>query len=221
MKTLSCFFCLISSFCVSAQSIETISPFSSFRLGILGGINFSSLVGTSIVIEGITNLTSQFNLEFSLGYSTINKEEGYNVKTYYNINYIDIYQQEVNIYETLSFTVDEINYNVVPITLGLEYIFLNNKFSPYALVEIGYNFYSFKTTKSNIVSYGAYNSYEELPSDYQNEVPSIPKDNSYTIALGMGTNYELSSKFYLEIRYLYQFNKSLVNTNQILIGFNF
>jgi len=156
-----------------------------------------------------------------LGYSTINKEEGYKVKTYYYINYIDIYQQEVNIYETLSYTVDEINYNVVPITLGLEYVFTNDRNSPFALIEIGYNFYSFKITKSNSTIVGQYDTYEELPSEFKNEAPDIPKDQSYTIALGLGMKYKLSSRFNLYLRYTYQFNYSLVNTNQILVGFNF
>jgi opacity protein-like surface antigen len=214
MKILSCSICVIFSFCVSAQSVETISPFSTFQLGVLGGINFSSLVGASIVIEGSTNLTSNTNIKLSLGYSTVNKEEGYKVNTYRYEEYFDIYRAE-------SYAVDEINYTVVPISLGLEYIFSRNKYSPYALLEIGYNFYTFKITKSNIVSYGTYDSYEELPSEYKNEPPDIPEDESYTIALGLGTNYKISNKFNLDIRYLYQFNISLVNTSQILIGFNF
>jgi opacity protein-like surface antigen len=223
MKIFSCSFWVIFSICIFAQRVEPISPFSTFQLGVLGGINFSSLVGTSIVIEGSTNLTSQVNLKLSLGYSTINKEEGYKVKTYYYINYIDIYQQEVNIYQTLSYTVDEINYTVVPITLGLEYVFTNDRNSPFALIEIGYNFYSFKTTKSYLkyTGGGYYDTYDELPSEFKNEAPDIPKDDSYTIALGLGMKYKLSSRFNLYLRYAYQFNYSLVNTNQILIGFNF
>jgi len=214
MKILSFSIWVIFSFCVSAQSVETISPFSTFQLGVLGGINFSSLVGASIVIEGSTNLTSNINIKLSLGYSTVNKEEGYEVKTY---QYSDFF----NIYNADSYTVDEINYTVVPISLGMEYVLSDDRISPYALVEIGYNFYNFKITKSNSRTVGQYDTYEELPLEYQNEPPDIPEDESYTIALGIGTNYKISNKFNLDIRYLYQFNISLVNTSQILIGFNF
>jgi hypothetical protein len=172
------------------------------------------LVGTSIVIEGSTNLTSNTNIKLSLGYSTVNKEEGYAVKTY---QYSDFF----NIYNADSYTVDEINYIVVPISLGMEYVLSDDRISPYALVEIGYNFYSVKITKSNSRTVGQYDNYDELPLEYQNEPPDIPEDESYTIALGIGTNYKISNKFNLDIRYLYQFNISLVNTSQILIGFNF
>ncbi len=216
MKIFSCSFWAIFSICIFAQGVEPISPFSTFQLGVLGGINFSSLVGSSIVIEGSTNLTLQVNLKLSLGYSTINKEEGYTVKTYRYSDYFNHYQTE-------SYTVDEINYNVVPITLGLEYVFTNDRNSPFALIEIGYNFYSFKTTKSYLkyTGGGYYDTYDELPSEFKNEAPDIPKDDSYTIAFGLGMKYKLSSRFNLYLRYAYQFNYSLVNTNQILIGFNF
>jgi opacity protein-like surface antigen len=205
----------ISSF---TQSDTPSSAFSNFQLGFLGGINFSSLAGTSILIEGTTNLTSQINLKLSAGYSTINKEEGYTVNTFNHIQYIDIYQQETNFYTVGYYTVDEINYNVVPISLGLQYLFSNGLYSPYALVEVGYNFYTFKTTKSNIVSFGQYDTYEEVPEKYQNEAPAIPDDDSYTIALGLGTTYRLSSSFFLDLRYVFQYNANLVNTNQILLG---
>jgi opacity protein-like surface antigen len=194
------------------------SAFSNFQLGFLGGINFSSLAGASLLIEGTTNLTSQTNLILSAGYSTINKKEGYSVNTFNNIQYIDIYQQEINFYTVGSYTVEEINYNVAPVSLGLQYIFSNGLYSPYALVEVGYNFYSFKTTKSNVVSFGQYDTYEELPEKYKNEAPDIPNDDSYTIALGLGTTYRLSSSFFLDIRYVFQYNANLVNTNQILLG---
>jgi opacity protein-like surface antigen len=194
------------------------SAFSNFQLGFLGGINFSSLAGASLLIEGTTNLTSQANLILSAGYSTINKKEGYTVNTFKNIQYTDIYQQEINFYTLGSYTVEEINYIVAPVSLGLQYLFSNGLYSPYALVEVGYNFYSFKTTKSNVVSFGQYDTYEELPEKYKNEAPAIPNDDSYTIALGLGTTYRLSSSFFLDIRYVFQYNANLVNSNQILIG---
>jgi|WetSurMetagenome_2_1015567.scaffolds.fasta_scaffold38545_2 hypothetical protein len=213
MKTLFAIIFASLNFICSAQNDLPNSAFSTFQLGILGGINFSPLVGSTILIDGTTNLSSQLNMTLSLGYSTINKEEGYIVKTF---QYSDFF----NIYMTDTYNVDEINYTVVPISLGLEYVLSNDRISPYFLINIGYNFYSFKTTKSfpKFTGGGYYDTYDEIPSEFKNEPHKISEDDSYLIALGLGLVYKLSAKFNLDIRYLYQFNTSLVNTNQILLG---
>ena len=218
MKSLVILFWAVFGINNFGQTDNSNPAFSNFQLGFLGGINFSSLAGASLLVEGTANLTSQANLIISAGYSTINKEEGYTVNTFNHIQYIDIYQQEINFYTVGSYTVNEINYNVVPISLGLQYLFTNGLYSPYALVEVGYNFYTFKTTKSNIVSFGQYDTYEELPEKYKNEAPAITDNDSYTIALGLGSTYKISSSFFLDIRYVFQYNANLVNTNQILLG---
>jgi opacity protein-like surface antigen len=206
---------LISLNCF-AQSIERSSAFSKFHFGFLGGINYSSMIGPSLIIEGTTNLTPEINIKFSFGYSIIYKDEDYNVNTYRYSNFFNLYQTE-------TYNVDKINYYVFPISLGIDYVFNLDKFSPYTLLEIGYNFYTYETSTLAWASNtgGSYNTYDEIPPEFKNETPDIPNDNSYTIALGIGTKYKLSTSINLDLRYLYQFNKSLINTNHILIGIEF
>jgi len=218
MKILFVLFVIVFNHISFSQEIEKSTMFSNFELGLLAGINFSTLTGTSVILEGKTNLTSNLNIKLSFGYSTINKKEGYNVKTNGFISFDDVEQ-----YATHSYTVDKILYDVFPISLGFEYVFLRDKFSPYGIIEVGYNYYTYHTEESNIITGGAgyYNSFDELPSEYKNKPPVISEDESYRVALGIGTNYKLSSVINLDIRYLYQFNKALINTNQILVGINF
>ena len=218
MKTLIILCLSFFSISLYAQNVEQQKAFSNFKLGALGGLNIATLSGGSFLIEAKNNLSSNLNIKLSAGYSTINKKEGYEVKTYQYVNF-DNYQK----YSTESYNVDEINFDVFPISFGLEYFFLKENFSPYSFFEIGYNFYSYHTTISNskIGFEGVYDTFNELPSEYKNKSPFISEEDSYRIALGIGTNYKLSSVINLDVRYVYQINKSLVNTSQFLVGINF
>jgi len=197
------------------QETRNLSSFSKLYLGFLGGVNISNPTGTIILAEGKSNITSNLNAKFSIGYSTVYKQEGYQVKTYEFSSFF-------NQYSTYSYTLDRIRYSIIPISLGLEYIFYRNKFSPYSVVEAGYNFYEHKEEISNgkVGFAGTYNSYNELPSAYKNK-PFIAEDKSYRIALGLGVVYNLTSSIGLDLRYIYQFNSYLVNSNQILLGIIF
>jgi hypothetical protein len=218
MKSLFVLFVAFFSINSFSQEPEPQINFSAFKLGILGGMNFSTLSGVSFILEGKTNLNSNMYIKLSAGYSTLNKEEGYNVKTYRYVSF-DNYQK----YSTESYNVDKVNYDVFPISIGFEYIILKDNLSPYSVFEIGYNFYSYHTQISNGKSgfAGLYDTFDELPSEYKNPPPVISEDASYRIALGIGTNYKLNSAINLDVRYLYQFNKSLINTNMILVGITF
>jgi len=217
MKSILITILILFSVSLSAQEIEQPKMFSVFRTSALAGMNFSSLSGGSVVIEEKANLSSNLFLKLSVGYSTINKKEGYVVKTYGFINF-DQYQY----YTIGSYTVEEINYDVFPISLGLQYLLLHSTFSPYSLVEIGYNSYTFHTKTAQVYSYGnQYSTIDQVPAEYKSNPPEISKRGSYRIALGVGTTYKLGSGINLDIRYLYQFNKFIANTNQILVGINF
>jgi opacity protein-like surface antigen len=198
-----------------AQENKQTNMFSTLKGEALAGVNFSSLFGGSVILEGKINLTQNLNLTLSVGYSKINKKAGYNVKTFRHIQFGNI-----NGYTTESYNVDKINYDVFPVSLGLEYFIQHNVFSPYALFEVGYNGFDYLQITSGHISglAGSYNTFDELPADYKTAAPLISKKNSYRIAVGFGTTYKLTSSVSLDIRYLYQYNKSLVNTNQILIG---
>jgi hypothetical protein len=216
MKYLIGFFILL--FCTSLfpQETEDNSSFTKFKFGFLAGVNVTKFAGGSVMIEGNTNLTSNINVKVSAGYSKIYKKEGYNVKTNGIID-IDNLQK----YVISSYDVDRIDYDVFPITVGVEYFIVKDRLSPYIISEAGYNFYSFHIQQSNIYSGPYYDTYDQIPAEYKNTPPVISNKASYLFGLGIGTNYRLGSAINLDIRYLYQFNKNIVNTNQILVGINF
>ena len=218
MKKIIVLFIVLFNLSLFSQEVEKLKMFSTFNLGVLAGVNFSNLAGGSFIMEGKTNITKNLNIKISFGYSNINKKEGYLVKSYEYVHFDSIKE-----YQTSSYNVDKILYDVIPISLGLEYFFLRNSFSPYCLFEFGYNYYSFHTQISNGKSgfAGTFNTYDELPSEYKNKPPVISEATSYRLAFGIGTNYKLSSNINLDIRYLFQSNKYILNTHQVLIGLNF
>ena len=217
MKNLICLFIIL--FCTSlfSQENDNNKLFSNFKLGFLAGVNLTKYAGGSVLIEGKTNLTSRINVKAIAGYSKVIKKEGYNVKTN---GPIDINGSQK--YVTGSYNVDRIDYDVFQIAAGFEYFIMKDRLSPYLISEAGYNYYSFHTQESNIYTYGTYyNTYDDVPTEYKNKPPAISNEASYLFGLGIGTNYNISSTINLDIRYIYQFNKNIVNTNQILVGLNF
>jgi len=220
MKKLVIFLLFISSGNILSQVPDRSKIFSSFNFEILGGINFGNIqyIGPSLIIEGKTNINSNLNIKFSFGYSTTFKKDETKIKTY---NFISI--DNIEKYSTLEYTREKIEYQIIPISIGLEYFFKREKFSPYSFLEFGYNSYRFKehllSNDHNIA--GSFDSFDELPADYKNKPPAIFKTGSYKIAIGIGANYKLSSSLSLDIRYSFQYNKFLVNTHQILVGISF
>jgi opacity protein-like surface antigen len=205
---------LLSSY-LFAQENEQMKMFSKLKVEALAGVNFSTLSGGSVILGGKINLTPNLNLTLSAGYSKINKKTGYNVKTFQHIQF-----GNVNQYQTITYNVDEINYDVFPVSLGFEYYFQHSVFSPYTLFEVGYNGVDFHqiTSGGNIGVAGYYNTFDELPAAYKSLAPAFSHNNPYRIAVGVGTTYQLTPFVSLDIRYLYQYNNSLENTNQILVG---
>ncbi len=215
MKNLICL--LVILFCTNLFSQENDSnrSFSQFKFGVLTGVNVTKFTGGLVFFEGNTNLTSHIYMKVMVGYSKIYKKEGYNVKGY---TFIDIFKK----YITGSYNVDRINYDVFPIAIGFEYFIMKDILSPYIISEAGYNYYTFHIEESDGISaIGYYDTYDEIPAEYKNKPPKISNEASYLFGLGIGTNYRLSSGINLDIRYLYQFNKNIVNTNQLLVGINF
>lgn len=217
MKNLIVPLYLLFSICLFAQENEQMRMFSTLKVGFLAGINFSDLSSGSFVLEGKTNITSNLNLKLSLGYSVISKKEVYTVQTYQHFVSTN-YDQ----YATESYTVDKINYDVFPISLGLEYFISRNVFSPYALLEAGYNFSNIHQVRSggDIGIAGYFDTFDQLPNAYKGAAPLISTDNPYRIAVGVGTTYKVTSYINLDVRYVFQYNKSIANTHQILLGIN-
>ena len=218
MKKLIVLFFILLNISSFSQESEKSTLFSNFNMEFLGGINYTTITGPSLIIEGKTSLTSHFNLKLSIGYSMIYKNDFHNVKGYEFLNFGNIQQ-----YETYSYNINKIEYDMIPISIGFEYIFGHDKLLPYCFLETGYNYYSAKAiASSRMYTSNYYGRYDEIPSDYQNGSSLvISEDKSYRLGLGIGAQYQLSQKINLDIRYLYQYNSNIINTHQVLIGFSY
>lgn len=192
--------------------------FSSPEFGFYCGINFITILDIwgSFYFEGKTNLSSHLNLKLSVGYSKSYSSDTYNVKTY---DFVSI--NNIEKYFAISYDVIKKEYQIIPISFGLQYSFNRNIFTSYTLVEFGYNLIDPNIHKSQSKPIGKYDSYDELPNGYKNEHIEILPNGSYSIGLGIGTMYRLSSVFNLDIRYLYKIDSEIINTHQLLIGFSF
>jgi opacity protein-like surface antigen len=193
-------------------------PFSNFDIGVYGGINFynSSNIGGDFFVELKTNLISSLKLKLSTGYfRTIQPYSG-TVRTY-DENIIDTIPK----YFAAKYDYVSKNYDVFPISLGIQYIIVSSTFSPYFTVDAVYNFMnaSITTTPPEVWSY---NSIEEIPDEFKGKQKDeeLP-DNSYGIILGAGTSYRISSKLNLDFRYLFKYDSEILNTNHFIIGIYF
>ena len=200
-----------------AQDFEPTHTFSKIYIGVLGGINFNTIptAGAAISFEIKSNVTSQINAKFSLGYSVLYDDNSYEVKSYY-------FQNFDAKYHTRLLEVDRVKYTIVPVSLGAEYSFLKNKISPFALFEIGYNFSSSLAegvTHDGIA--GTYGTIEEVPEEYRNIATPLEDGSSFTVGIGAGIKYMLTERMDLNIRYIYHYNESIINNSQVLIGLTF
>lgn len=202
-----------------AQDLEQSSMFSKVYFAVMGGTNFNTLptAGTAINFEVKTNVTSNINAKFSIGYSTLYDDSPYEVKTYGFVN-IDDYAK----YHTALIKVDRIRYSIIPLNVGAEYLITRSKLSPFALFEVGYNYSSSLTegtTHSGIAGY--YDTVDEVPEEYRETAPSIDDGSSISMGIGLGVKYRLTERMDLNIRYVYHYNEAIINNNQVLIGFTF
>jgi len=200
-----------------AQEKEDPTPFSKFQTGVYGGINFNdiSAIGGSFFIEVKTNLVSNLNLKFSAGYSKSYLLESSTVKTY-RIATID----SITFYNALTINSDKKGYDVFPIALGFQYIFISNSLSPYLVIDASYNIISAKVFRSSSTSMG-YLSFEDMPDEFKTtEIEALP-DNSYGFSLGAGIIYPLSTKLNLDFRYYYRIDSEIINTHNIVAGITF
>ena len=216
MKKLISLIFILSISLINAQSLKLQNSFFKLSYGIYGGFNFcpSSTLGTTLNLELKASLIENLNGKLSVGYSVINKIVGYNVNTYRLISIGD-YKK----YQAYSYAVNKVIYDVFPISIGIDYTFIQSDLSPYLMFELGYNYFSYHSDITpNKIGAMDYNSYDELPQLYKKDIPSISPKDSYKVGLGIGTNFRLTKKLYLDLRYMYQINTDLMNTNQIIIG---
>jgi len=202
---------------IFSQENNSSSPFSNFIFGVYGGINFEEVseVGGAFYIEGKTNLTSNLNLKFSVGY--YKSIESINYTTRGSSGPIDI--------DTLTLFFAGENYfshrvyDILPISFGLQYIFKNETVSPYILLEGNYNYIDTKRVRDGGIAW-SYLTYEEIPDEFKNNVAETFPNESFGVGLGIGALYNLKKNIDLDFRYIFKYDSEIINTHQILIGIN-
>lgn len=193
-------------------------PFSNFDIGFYGGINFynTDKIRGDFLVEFKTNLISSLKLKASAGYFRTIQPYSYTVRKY-SENIIDSLPR----FFAAKYDLVSKNYDIFPLTLGIQYLIVNSIFSPYLSVDAVYNFMNtfIETSPSEVWSY---NSIDEIPDEFkENQKEEELLNNSYGIILGAGTSYHISSKLNLDIRYLFKYDSKIVNTHHIIIGVYF
>ena len=195
-------------------------PFSNFDIGFYGGINFYNTdnIRGDFLVELKTNLISTLNLKASTGYFRTIQPYSY---TYtirkYSENIIDTLPK----FFAAKYNLVSKNYDIFPLTLGIQYNFNQSILSPYISIDAVYNFIDafIDTSPPEVWSY---NSIDEIPAEFkENQKYEKLPDNSYGIILGAGTSYHISSKLNLDIRYLFKYDNKIINTHHFIIGIYF
>lgn len=194
-------------------------PFSNFEVGFYGGINFYNTdnIRGDFLVELKTNLISSLKLKVSTGYYRTIQPYSYTVKKYSANNFIDSLPR----FFATKYNLVSKSYNIFPISLGIQYNFINSIFSPYISIDVAYNFInaSIETSPPEVWSY---NSIDEVPAEFkENQNYEKLPDNSYGIILEVGTSYQISSKLNLDIRYLFKYDSKIINTNHFIVGIYF
>ncbi|MBK7378945.1 MAG: outer membrane beta-barrel protein [Ignavibacteriales bacterium] len=193
-------------------------PFSNFDIGFYGGINFynTDKIRGDFLVEFKTNLISSLKLKASAGYFRTIQPYSYTVRKY-SENIIDSLPR----FFAAKYDLVSKNYDIFPLTLGIQYLIVNSILSPYLSVDAVYNFMNtfIETSPSEVWSY---NSIDEIPDEFkENQKEEELLNNSYGIILGAGTSYHISSKLNLDIRYLFKYDSKIINTHHFIIGVYF
>jgi hypothetical protein len=211
-------FLLVLNYVLFSQNEKEECLASSTNFGLLGGINISSTsnIGKSFSFEWKIYLSQEFSLKLSAGYYTTSVSDRYYVKTF---DFVSI--NNIEKYYAIFYEVYAKEYQIIPLAVGIQYFLRKSIFSPYTLVEFGYNLIDPKINESQHMLIGEYNVFNELPNDYKNKHTEILPNNSYTLGLGIGTTYKISSTIDLDFRYLFKIDSEKINNHQILIGICF
>ncbi|MFH1196667.1 MAG: hypothetical protein V1720_13275 [bacterium] len=214
MKPMVFILLIISLNTLSAQDSDGFSPFSKFNFGVYGGVNFETLSesGGAFLLELKTNITTGINIKAGIGYSYPMQLISYNVKT--NSNFVI---DGISYYEARTYDVHKKGYDVFPVSLGCQYVFDYATLSPYISLDLNYNYISTKIYTTPGVSW-SYDSFNELPDEYKIKHIENLVDHSYGILLGIGTIYNISGKFNLDVRYNYKIDSEIINTHNLLVG---
>jgi len=209
---------VLSFVSISVVNAQENKPFSNFDIGFYGGINFYNTenIRGDFLLELKTNLISSLKLKISAGYFRTIQPYSYPVSTY-SENTIDSFPR----FFASKYNLVSKDYDIFPLTLGIQYNFIQGIFSPYISIDVVYNFINMDIETMPGETW-SYNSIDEIPAEFKGEQrnESFP-NHSYGIILGVGTSYNIFSSLNLDIRYLFKYDSKIVNTHHFIVGIYF
>ena len=204
---------------INVLNAQENKSFSNFDIGFYGGINFYTTdnIRGDMLVEAKTNLTPSLNLKASAGYFTTIQPYSYTVRKYAENTITDT----LPIFFASKYNLVSKNYDIFPLTLGIQYIIVHSIFSPYISIDAVYNLIN-ATIETSPPEVWSYNSIDEVPAEFKEtqKKEELP-NNSYGIILGAGTSYHISSKLNLDIRYLFKYDNKIINTHHFIVGIYF
>jgi hypothetical protein len=206
---------LFAAIQLSAQTVEKDYSKSKFEFGFFTGITSERMeyFGESFMVEARYKIDSKWIVKLSVGNSKLIKED-YSRETYYN-PYYDSLHSFTNFLKGYIF-------EIVPASLGVEYMILGERTIPYLIGELGFNSY----TTNKVIGYIMKNDYTPRDPNQIDFIGQYPRHSYYyngtsiRIALGVGLKQITASFLNLDIRYLFQFNTHLTNSHLLLVGVN-
>ncbi len=203
---------------INVLKAQANKPFSNYDIGFYGGVNFYNTdnIRGDFFVEIKTNLTSSLKLKASTGYLRTIQPYSRTVRKY-SENTIDTIPK----YFAGKYDLVSKDYDVFPLSVGVQYNFNRSDISPYISIDAVYNFInsSLTTTPSEVWSYY---SIDEIPNEFkQNPKKEELPNNSYGIILEAGTSYPISSKLNLDFRYMFKYDNKIINTHHFIVGIYF
>ncbi len=218
MKRNIILFLMLFTINLFSQEYNSTKAFSKFWFGAYGGVNFNTIptVGGSVQLEAKTNISKNLRLKLSIGYSSIFENYKNEVKTF-NKGTI----AGNTIFSKYTYSVDKIEYAVIPLNIGFEYEFTGNNFSPFTIIEFGHNINSVEEQVTKSANAGSYSSLDELPDEYKLPRPKLNESSFIDFGIGAGIRQKISKSISVDFRYVFRYNNGIPNTNELLIGFMF
>ena len=210
---------VLSFISINVLNAQENKPFSNFDIGFYGGINFYNTdnIRGDFLVELKTNLISSLKLKASAGYFTTIQPYSYTVRKYAENTITDTLPR----FFASKYNLVSKNYDIFPLSLGIQYIIVHSIFSPYISIDAVYNYINAFIETSPPEAW-SYNSIDEIPAEFkENQKKEELPNNSYGIILGAGTSYQISSKLNLDIRYLFKYDNKIINTHHFIVGIYF
>lgn len=216
MKTM---FVLFTAFIFSSALAQDSKIFSSFDFGISAGSNFKTLTypGASLLLEVRTPLAENLSLKLSGGFSLLFEDKSFVLRHY---KFFSI--QGIEGYSLNTQKIDKIEHSVIPFYVGAEYVFLKSDLSPFALLDIGYVYYTTEFEQSSYTTGERFDTIEEIPEEYRVSPPRLRKTGTFFGAgIGAGLKYKLTKSTELSLVYVFRYNDKIINSNNVLLGISF